>query len=242
MAITFREVVIALSDNGSQASDNLQLFPSAAQNGDLMFVYAAKRTATGAISISSAGGQTWNSFTTTASGSATLSGNAFWCVYNGTITGNLTFTFNATTNNNVVMLVFAPTSSSYTWAVDSAQTGSFTSKAAAATFTITGWTPANASSVSIGVANTDDDNTWTISGTGWTQGTLSAQYRNLAGSDTSMSFAYQIKTSATATNNLVFTEATLGNDGGLTFSICFYEISAVVPVTGGSFFRLRGRN
>jgi hypothetical protein len=192
--------------------------------GDLVFVACWKRTASGAISVNNAGGQTWNSFTTQASANATLSLNIFWCIFNGTWSANPSFTFNATTNNNALMVVFRPTSSQYTWCVDGAKTGVFTDTAAASSMTITGWTPQNSSNVNIAIACTDDDNTWTISGTGWIKTSLSAQYRNTSGNDTSLTLGYQIQTSAAATNNCVHTEATLGNDGGFTFAISFAEL------------------
>lgn len=223
------------SDNGSQASGTFGsgVSGSAAAAGDLVIIYAWKRTASGAMTIS-AGGQTWNTIGVTASTNATLSANVFWCIFNGTWTFDPSVTFNATTNNSSFYIVYRPTSSSYTWAVDAAQTGTFVDQAVAASFTITGWTPNNARNVSFAAWNTDDDNTWgTLTGTNWTKGTLSAQYRNIAGSDASASFAYQIQTgSAAATNNVSQTEATLGNDGGLTFAICFYEYipSVVTPV------------
>lgn len=210
-----------------------------AQSGDLIFIYAYKRTASGAITMNDNGGQSWTSGTTTASANATLSANYFWCKFNGTWSSDPSITMNATTNNNAILLIFRPVTSTNSWAVDAAQTGTFVDRAAAASFTITGWTPNHGTNVNIAVWNTDDDNTWgTLTGTGWGKGTLSAQFRNTSGSDVSSSIAFQLQNSAAATNNTSQTEATLGNDGGLTFSICFYEFTPAAHDVKQDFFKL----
>jgi len=229
---TFFGLSVIPSDNGTNATDPTVSIsePASMLSGDLCFVYAYKRTASGAISVNATGGQTWNSLTTTASTGGVLSANAFWCVFNGTWDAHPSFTFNATTNNTFIMLVFRPVTGSDTWGVDPSETGHFVDRAAAASFTITGWTPSNTNNVNIAVWNTDDDNTWgTLTGTNWTKGTLSNQYRNLAGSDVSSSIAYQLQGTASATNNTSQTELTLGNDGGLTFAISFYEFAQITP-------------
>lgn len=229
MAITLFGSVSVPTDNGTNTAN-----PTAFANppiasmvtGDLVFVYAYCRTASATIAVSNTGGQAWTSFTSQSSVNATLSANAFWCRYNGTWSAAPSFSFGATINNNVVMLVFRPTTSTNSWAVDSSQTGTFVDKAAAASFIITGWTPAQASTVSIGVMNTDDDNTWGFVNTApWTKTSLSTSYRNTSGNDSSSSFAYQIQTSAAATNNLQQSETANGNDGGFTFAISFYEFT-----------------
>jgi hypothetical protein len=220
------------------ADPTAELVDISAQAGDLCILYAWKRTASGAISISNTGGQSWTALTTTASANATLSANVFWCIFNGTWSAHTSVTFNATTNNNIVMVAFRPATAGDTWAVDAAQTGTFVDRAAAASFTITGWTPNHAKNVNFAAWNTDDDNTWgTLTGTNWTKTSLTAQYRNTSGSDASASFAYQLQNAAAATNNVSQTELTLGNDGGLTFAICFYEfavstIKHQLPLTG----------
>jgi len=240
---TFFGLAVIPSDNGSNATDPTVAIaePASMLAGDLCFVYASKRTASGAISVNATGGQTWTAFTTTASANATLSANVFWCRFNGTWSAHPSFTYNATTNNSFIMLVFRPVTQSNSWAVDAAQTGIFVDRAAAASFTITGWTPGHANNVNIGAWNTDDDNTWgTLTGDNWTKGTLSNQYRNIAGNDVSASFAYQLQGSAAATNNVSQTEATNGNDGGFTFAISFYEYTPAAHDNKQDFFKLFG--
>jgi hypothetical protein len=221
--ITYSSSVV---DNNSSATDPQSSAGPAVQGGDLVIWYAAKRNTTGSITISPNSGETWNAIGTHNGSTATLSANFFWCIVPAGVTViDPTVTFNATTNNTSVFLVFRPTSSSYTWGLDGNGTNAFTSFAAAATITNNGVTPANASNVSIAFWNTDDDNTWgSLSGTNWSQTSISpVQIRNIAGSDASISVAYQIQTSAAATNNVSQNEATLGNDPGIKSMFTFYE-------------------
>jgi hypothetical protein len=192
--------------------------------GDLVIIYAYCRTGGATIAMSNTGGQTWGSFTSVSSANATLSANVFFCTFNGIWSAAPSVSFGATTNNNVVMLVFRSNKSGIVWLLDGANRGTFQDRAAAASFSVTGWTPQNSNNLNIAIWNTDDDNTWgTLTGSGWEKTSLSAQYRNTSGNDSSSSIAYQIQTTPTATNNVSQTETANGNDGGFTFSICFYE-------------------
>jgi hypothetical protein len=240
MAITLFGSASVPTDNGTNTTN-----PTAFSNppvgsmvaGDLVFVYAYCRTSSATIAVSNSGGQSWTSGTSQSSANATLSANFFWCIYNGTWSAAPSFSFGATINNNVVMLVFRPTSGSNTWAVDSGQTGSFVDRAAALSFIITGWTPSNASTVSIGVWNSDDDNTWgTLVGAQWSKTSLSAQFRNTSGNDTSSTFAYCIRTSSGGTGNVAQSQST--SDGGFTLGICFYE-QAVTPAIPNKIYQLK---
>lgn len=233
MAITLFGAVGVPTDNGTNTTN-----PTAFANppiasmvvGDLCFVYAWCRTSSATIAISNAGGQTWNSFTSVNSPVATLSGNAFWCRYNGTWSAAPSVSFGATTNNNVVMLVFRPTATSNIWIIEpdpGSQRGISTIPVQATTsISFFSAIPSGSSSVAIAVWSTDDDNTWgTLTGTGWSKTGLSAQYRNTSGSDASASLAYLIQTSLTAVTDPAQTETANGNDGGLKGSFIFYEAS-----------------
>lgn len=236
MAITFFADVSVPTDNGTNVTN-----PTAFANppiasmvaGDLVVVYAWCRTASATIAVSNAGGQSWTSFTSTSSGGATLSANFFYCRFNGTWSAAPSFSFGATTNNCVWMLVFRPTNSSNTWGIDFSA-GFFSSFGAAATITVLmnngiSNTTIHPSTVSLAFWSTDDDNTWgTLTGTGWTKtGLVAAQVRNTSGSDASATAAWNIQTSVSTNNvpNPSQTELTLGNDGGLWFEISFYEIT-----------------
>lgn len=258
MAFTFITVNSTPADNGSNSLDNINISTGSGANvntGDLIIIYATKRNATGTISLSSFPG-TLNSETVHVSSTATLTGRLFWGKYDGSAGSSVSnlsvgqLSFSATTNNTAVILVFRPTTSNKTISKDGNGTNTLSSFSAAATITNNGVTPANASNLSLAIWSTDDDNTWgSLSGTNWVQTSLGAQYRNTAGSDTSMAFAYQIQTSAAATNNVSLTEATLGNDPGIKGMFTFYESAAAYTLTvdagsysntGNSISLLRG--
>lgn len=231
MAITFFGVASVPTDNGTNAVN-----PTAFSNppvasmlpGDLCIIYAFCRTSSATIAMSNTGGQTWTSVSSVSSSAGTLTGGMFWCVFNGTWSAAPSVGFGATTNNNVVMLVFRPTSNLYSWAVDLTDqiVNSLFNMLSGTTQTIFfgAAVPKNASTVSIAIWSTDDDNTWgTLTGSGWSKTGLTAQYRNTSGSDTSATFAYCIKTSASTIDNVAQTEATLGADGGVGGQFVFYE-------------------
>jgi hypothetical protein len=218
-------------DNSTNTGDPQLINFGTLPTGSLVCLYAWKRNNKGTITITDAAGQTWNAIGTKIAANATLAANFFWCRWDAAAdTGFTQLTFGATTNNSYWILIFNPTTSTNSWAVDAAQTGTFVDRAAAASFSVTGWTPNNASNVNIAIWNTQDDNTWgTLTGTNWTKTGLAAQLRNTSGNDTSASVAYQIQTSAAATNNVSQTQLTLGNDAGLTFAISFYESATASP-------------
>lgn len=220
MAITLFGSTASPTDNGTSTATQITLTPPGSMlAGDLVIVYLYQR-GTATFSVGVTGGQTWNSIGRDA-GTTNLAMETYWCRFNGTWGANPQFDFSAGTNTNAVMLVFRPTDTGKVWGTEQVAT---TNAAAAATITITGITPANASSVTVGSWMTADDNTWgTLSGTGWVNTSLSAQYRNTSGNDMSSSYAYNIKTAATATNNVSLTQTALGNDATTWRRITFYE-------------------
>jgi hypothetical protein len=243
MAITFFGAASVPTDPGTNTTN-----PTAFANppigsmvaGDLCIIYAYCRTASATLAISNAGGQTWNSPTGFSSSAGTLTGRLFWCRFNGTWSAAPSVSFGATTNNSVVMLVFRPTTSSNLWAIDPTDQGlglsALANMPSATTTTIFfgAAIPQNPSTVSIAIWSTDDDNTWgSLSGSGWSKASLSAQFRNTSGNDTSSTYAYNIKTSASTIDNVAQTEATNGADGGVAGLFVFYESSASINVTPG---------
>lgn len=232
MAITFLNAPAVPTDNGTNTTN-----PTAFSNppstgmatGDLVVVFAWCRTGSATIAVSNAGGQTWNSFTSQSSANATLSLNVFWCRFNGTWSAAPSFSFGATTNNNVWMVIFHPTSGSNLWGIDPNKSGVFTDTAAAASFTIADWSTSLPSTVSIVGFFTDDDNLWGSPGGSWTTSGMNLQIRNTSGNDASGAVCYQILTALGAVGACTRSESTLGNDGGFTFGITFYEYAPKAP-------------
>lgn len=211
----------------TNATTTITLTPPASMvTNDLVVVYLTQR-GTATFSVGITGGQTWTSIGRDV-GTANVALETFWATYNGTWSANPRFDFSAGTNTTAVMVVFRPDDNSKIWATEQIAT---TNAAAAATITVTGITPNFAPNVTIASWHTADDNTWgTLTGTGWSQTSLSAQYRNTSGNDSSTALAYRLQSTAAATNNVSLTQATLGNDATTWRCITFYEQEAF---TGG---------
>ena len=223
MAITFFGSAAVPTDNGTNATATITVTPpTSMQVGDLVVVICRQR-GTGVWTNGLTGGQTWTDEGNNAT-TSTVSINTFWCRFNGTWDVNPRFDNAGATNTSLVMLVFRPTSTSSSWALEF---DNVSNNAATTLQTITGITPTKASNVSIASWHTADDNTWgTLTGTNWILGTLAAQYRNLAGSDGSCTHAYQIQTVAAPTNNVSKTQLTLGADATATRILNFYEFTS----------------
>lgn len=236
---TFFGVASTPADNGTNtATTTAVTVPGSMVTGDLAILIAYQR-GSATMSVSATGGQTWTAGTYKASGTATLAAQVFFCTYNGTWGTNPSILFSAGTNTNVVMLVFRPVASTSTWGLDAGTGGTFNSfdDLTGTTFPIgivrfvNGNTPPlNPNTVSLGIWMTDDDNTWgTLTGTGWSKTSLTAQYRNTSGNDISSTIAYLLLGAAANIPQPAQTQLTLGGDPGLTGGYVFYEIPAATP-------------
>jgi hypothetical protein len=193
-------------------------------DGDLVVVYHTQR-GTATFSITNTGGQTWTSL-----GRSIVTTNIATIIhyarFNGTWSANPQFTSSAGTNTSAYMLVFRPTVSTNVW---NHENETSVNAAAATTITVTGITPNFDDNITIANWNTADDNTWgNLSGANWEQTGLGAQYRNLAGTDASSAFAYQIQQTRQATNNVSLEQLSLGADATNWRRITFYEAAAPV--------------
>lgn len=201
--------------------------PASMLSGDLCVIYATKRVATGAISMSATGGQTWTQVGSTHNSStATLTGAVFYCTFNGTWSAHPSVSFSSATNNIAVMIVVRPSSSTNTWSVESLE--ALSSFAASPSSSSSTFTPSHNNNITIFFSSTDDDNTWTPSGSGWINTGLSAQYRNTSGSDASQAFTYKIN-QTTLSGAATLLESTLGNDPGIKSLYSFYEVAPAAP-------------
>jgi len=211
----------------TNATTTITLTPPASMlSGDLVVVYVQQR-GTATFSIGVTGGQSWTAVGRNV-GTATVAFETYYATFNGTWAANPRFDLSAGTCTSAIMLVFRPDTATNVWATQLVQT---TNAAAAATITVTGTTTTLAPNVTVASWMTADDNTWgTLTGTNWTKGTLPAQYRNTSGTDQSATFAYQLQTTAAATNNVAQTQLTLGNDATAWRRITFYETE---PPVGG---------
>lgn len=255
--ITYFASVGVPTDNGTSAASPVAFAnpPIASMTtGDLVVVYCYARNASATFGVSNAGGQSWNSGTAHNSSTATLSGQVFWCRYNGTWSAAPSFTFSSTTNTNAIMHVFRPTSTTLQWGLETGLTGS----GAAAVQTLASYSASgnfavpeagsatintHANTIAFAIWSSDDDNSWgTIIGTGWTQVTVPvSQWRNTSGSDASSAYSYKIY-SATGTLNQVQASQTVnGSDPGIKGIYLFYEYTANTRNANSDFFKLFNR-
>lgn len=211
------------ADNGSSTATQITLTPPGSMRAGDLVVVTLQQRGTATFSVGVTGGQTWNSTTRRTYTNGAV--QTFYCTFNGSWDANPRFDFSAGTCTTAVMHVFRATDSGKEIALHIDETtNTFVAGTTPFTKTATGHTTTEAETVSLACFYTADDNTWgSLSGTGWVQTGMSAQYRNTAGSDQSMAFAYKIQSSAGATDNVSLNQATLGGDAGRWTMITFYE-------------------
>lgn len=230
MAITFFGSANNPTDDGSLGGPGpIAVTPPASMvAGDLVILAGQCKTAED-ITVSETGGQSWTALDHwTGISGVTDRVRLFYARFNGTWSANPSLTVVADTDAfTVVMMVFRPSASSNTWAIDVAQTS--TSASAPATpfdVTITGITTLTDGALVFAGWATADNNTWALQTGGWANPGL-AQYRNSLGTDQSMSFGYLVKTPAGATGNVTNRQATLGGDSYHTAILAFKEQSSL---------------
>ena len=138
MAITYFGSASTPADNGTSTGTPIAVTPPVSMvTGDLVVMFGYYR-GTSTIAVSATGGQTWSTAmaSTTASG-PTLSYFVTYCRYNGTWGANPSLSFStSSTNTNVVMHVFRPTTGTNVWALE-ATTSNVERAAPATPFTVT---------------------------------------------------------------------------------------------------------
>src|SRR5438552_8333996 len=156
------------ADNGAQAGPTTVVTPPASMvTNDLAIIYAEYRGVTGpTLSISTTGGQTWNTATTYSPGANQIIA-VFWCTFNGAWGANPAVTISGGGVNGLtaVMYVFRPSNSNSSWGLNIV--GGNTN-ANATVQTITGVTTTMPNTVTMGFWSVAATNTWgTLTGAGW---------------------------------------------------------------------------
>lgn len=238
MAITFFGAATNPADNSNATGPSVTLTPPASMaDGDLVCVSVRYRdsAATIATTPSNDGGQIWSA--ATQYNATNIRARVFWCRFNGTWSANPAFTVTAGANNmDAQMLVFRPTSTAYTWTLESGPNGAtYVAPGAPFTVSITGRTTTAAHTVSLACFHSVDDNSWSsLAGTGWSQTSLGAQYRNNGASDNSSAFAYNLQSSPATLATVSLNQSALGGDAGSTALFTFAEIETVTAPPGAS--------
>ncbi len=230
-AQSFFGVASTPADNGANAGATVTITPPGSMAaGDLAIVYLQyKGTPTQSLTLTNAGGQTWYQEISGSSGTTNISIALFWCRFNGTWATNPIFTAPSTNAFSGLMTVFRPNSSSDLWDLDVA--ASSTSNGSSTTQTINGITTLAPKTVTMAYWSCAAGNTYSsLSGSGWSNTGLSAQYRNTTGPQAS-SAAYNIQTSAGVTLNNVSQKQSASSTNYTTI-IAWREVSAANDVCG----------
>lgn len=222
---TFHGVTSVPTDNGSNSTTTITLTPPASMvTGDLVVVTLTQR-GTATFSVGVTGGQTWTSVGRDV-GTSNVALETYWARYNGTWAANPRFDFSAGTNTSATMIVFRPDDNTKVWATEQIATNN----TAGGTVSISSINTNFAPNVTLASWSSADDNTWgSLTGLGWEKTSLSNQYRNLAGNDSSSTFAYLFQSSPSSTLAVTQTQATLGPDNTTTRRITFYETVDFTP-------------
>lgn len=232
MPISFFGVGTNPIDGGSltTVSNITVTFPSGIQNGDLVLFYVyyrgAQPSASQGFYYLTSGGtgvknmQTLGTFAFSTNQSATLFfGQYISTQYGASISASTQAAGGGNTCCGGQVLVFRPTSSLYKFKYFTRVT---TAGSGNATIPSTSNIPAN--SVAIAVWQSEDDNTWgSIGGTGWSKTGLSAQYRNIGGSDFSTAYGYSLLPSGGSDTITSMSQLTLGPDPTYATKFIFTE-------------------
>lgn len=214
MAITHFGSVSVPTDNGAQDDFSTVSItpPTSMVSGQLVFVRVTVRNATEGVSQVHAGGQTWTEGTLRQGASQTS--RSYYCIFNGTWSANPSWAsdFQLGAAFTIFMSVFSPTAGSEFF-LDVADTYNFASAPTTPfDITIAGQTPTSSASV-VTIADwscQSDARTWALQTGGWTNA-IGTQIRSTTGSGMSMSRAYLIQTSASATGDVTNRQDSTGN-------------------------------
>jgi hypothetical protein len=237
MAISFFGAASTPADNSSfnaMSAPCVLVPPASMLSNDLVLFLAglADSNAGHVLSVSSTGGQSWNTlFNTTA---LPFNYAAYWAQFNGTWSPNPSITCaNHTTENTGlqdVMLVFRSNAASPVWAVDVPDSSaSYTAPSSPFDVTVPGQTPVSLNTVSVAWWLAESIGMiWALQTGGWSNPGGQAQWRN--SSHGVISAAYKINTVAgVATGNVTnrqssafagwldmvtFTDGSSGGGGG----------------------------
>ena len=235
-AITYFGSASTPADNGSNVGNPVIVTPPGSMlTGDIVILCVQSTwTSSGqAITISEAGGQSWNTGTQI-NQETFYHGRMFWCEFDGVWDANPSATVVGTTCDSAVMHVFRPGSGDFDLDVAEVVAG-YAAPDDPFTVTITGITTNTNGALVFAWWGSTDDNTWDTLTGGWTT-PGSAQYRNTASSDGSLTHAYQIKETAGATGNVSKNQATNGGDYGGRFIIAFKEVGGNGAPTENAIF------
>lgn len=189
--------------------------PDMKPNDLVIFIGHMQVASTGQITISETGGQAWLGPYEVAANDQVFA--VFWCAFTGIWTASPSLAFAAqggTQAATAIMHIFR-CSTGCVWALDTPMAGG--AEASASPVIITGITPVVRNTVTLAGWAVPNASTWgTLSGAGWIV-TGTAQYRNIAGTDQSASFAHFLQAGPSATGDVSLVPSSAA--AGLSFII-----------------------
>lgn len=215
--------------------------PASMTEGDLVYAVSDCRNGTAALSVGVTGGQTWTPLTSVVSNGVS---RGFYCRFNGTWDADPRFDQSAAANAFAVfMAVFRPTDTDYTWAVDVAEVAAgYSAPTGDKDVTITGIETLTDGAVVLAAWTSNVAHTWTLQTVGWTNPGSLAQLRELAGSDVSISLAYQIKATAGTTGDVTNRQVTGAAAAGTQRIIAFKEVAPAAAADRALMYARRPRS
>lgn len=208
------------ADNGTLGASPVAVTPPASMvANDFVLLVGGVKSGSSTITISEAGGQTWNDITLV-DGAGTRF-QARWCIFNGTWSANPSIAYSAAIATTAVMLVYRSSRVSPVWQINVGQVSG-------TSLTINSVTTTRQSTASVAIWHSSVNTTFTsLTGTGWST-VGSTQYRNLDGSDATIKFAHRILNLAQATGNVSVTAS-----GVILSQIFSVTDNGVPPVSNG---------
>jgi hypothetical protein len=191
--------------------------------GQLAVLVGHSRSAqnTNPLILTEAGGQTWFRHDTQGQ-SSNSHHRILWCKFNGTWTADPVMSCASGTALQLFLGVWDPEDADLDWALDVERTGQgYTAPASPFDVTQAGITTTADNVLVLVVFGSVDDNTWALQTAGWSQPGGVSHWRNLAGSDQSLSIAYKVQATAGPTGDVTNRQATLGGDTGTTSIVAF---------------------
>lgn len=214
-------------DNSTHAGPDVTITaPASMVANDLVIIYAEYRATGATITISNAGGQTWNSATTISGSNQSIV--VFWCTFNGTWTTDPIITAGAGNTNGLtgIMYVFRPNQSSSSWAINVVATNS--TSAATTGNQINSINTTSPRTVTMAFWSSAATNTWTnLSGTNWVRPTFPNSANQIRNTTTGQSHtaAYLINTSSVGATGNVSQDQSAGTTARRTI-LAFAEVPA----------------
>jgi hypothetical protein len=188
------------------------------QVGDL-YVIVATYSGTATLSLSQTGGQTW-----TAEANIQVNGlttRVFWCRYNGAWTANPSIT-NTTGTQPLTLYSFAfATTAGMHPEIDVAFDSAVHN---GGSVTVPGLTTNTAGALALVGWISNDNNTYSAPGAGWSTMGGQQQWRNDNGSDNTIALAYRVMPTPGATGAVTRSQTDNGTDEGLYFRIAWKQV------------------